>query len=95
MVAAETRSPGCFSTGMLSPVSAEATYLLWVDVSSVCSDSVKLAEHLVRNAGLFVCDGAEYGECGRGFIRINLGTRRALVLEGMERLKKGIEAFLG
>ncbi|MBQ9084588.1 MAG: pyridoxal phosphate-dependent aminotransferase [Clostridia bacterium] len=80
---------------MLSPVSAEATYLLWVDVSSVCSDSVKLVCHLVKSAGLFVSDGAEYGECGRGFIRINLGTRRALVLEGMERLKKGIEAFFG
>ena len=72
---------------------AEATYLLWVDISDVCSDSVMFAKFLRQEAGLFVCDGAEYGECGRTFLRINLATRRELVIEGMKRLEKGVKLF--
>ena len=75
----------------LHVVSADATYLLWVDISGVSRDSVAFAESLRKKTGLFVNEGAEYGETGRTFIRINLATQRARVEDGLKRLKKFID----
>lgn len=90
------------------PVEAEATYLLWVDVSGIgvteaaakgrpgCEGrtvSEFIAHELRRITGLFVCEGSEYGMAGDGFLRINLACPKSTVKEGMERLKKGIEAI--
>ena len=72
---------------------SSATYLLWVDASSLGIDSVTLCDMLMKSVGLKLSDGLEYGECGRFFLRINLATSRDNVLRGMELLKKGIEAI--
>ena len=74
----------------LSCVGADATYLLWIDVSRVCSDSVKFVEAVRKKTGLFLCDGVEYGECGRGFVRMNLATQRSRLFDGLHRLKQAI-----
>ena len=34
---------------------------------------------------------AEYGECGRHFVRMNLATQRSRLLDGLERLKNGLD----
>ena len=78
----------------LHAVSAEATYLLWVDISGVASDSVVFSENLRKKTGLFVNDGAEYGAPGKAFIRINLATQRARVEDGLKRLKAFVDAKL-
>lgn len=70
----------------LHAVSAEATYLLWVDISGVSNDSVAFTEKLRKKTGLFVNDGAEYGKPGECFVRINLATQRARVEDGLKRL---------
>lgn len=67
---------------------SEATYLLWIDVSGVDADSVRFCERLRRETGLYLSDGAEYGECGSHFVRMNLATRRELVLDGLSRLER-------
>lgn len=74
-------------------VPSEATYLLWLDISAYTSDSVKLAEFIRRQTGLFVSDGAEYGKAGEAFLRINIACPRALVQDGLGRLKRGLESF--
>ncbi len=71
----------------LYAVHSEASYLLWVDISSLSSDSVSFAKELRAVTGLYVNDGAEYGDAGKCFLRINLATRRALVKDGLERLR--------
>ncbi len=71
----------------LKCVHSEASYLLWVDISAVNTDSVAFCKELREKTGLFVNDGAEYGECGRSFVRINLGTQLERVKDGLERLK--------
>ena len=78
----------------LHVVPSEASYLLWVDISGVFSDSVAFSEKLRKETGLFVNDGAEYGECGKSFIRINLGTQRSRVEDGLQRLSKFINKVL-
>ncbi len=76
---------------LLHIVPSEATYLLWIDISAYHSDSVILAKMIREKTGLYVCDGAEYGENGRSFIRLNIATTRALVLDGLTRLKRALK----
>ena len=71
----------------LHVVAADASYLLWVDISGVSNDSVAFSENLRKKTGLFVNDGSEYGESGKTFIRINLGTQRKRVEDGLKRLE--------
>ncbi|MBR7116335.1 MAG: pyridoxal phosphate-dependent aminotransferase [Clostridia bacterium] len=78
----------------LHAVRGDATYLLWIDISEVLSDSVEFCKRLRDLTGLFLSDGAEYGECARGFVRMNLATQRSRVYDGLDRLKKGVEAIL-
>ena len=71
-------------------VRADATYLIWVDVSAYTSDSDALKEEIFEKTGLYLSSGAAYGECGKQFLRINLATQRANVIDGMNRLKKAL-----
>ena len=70
-----------------------ATYLLWIDISELSDDSVEFCEKLREYTGLYLSDGAEYGECGRTFVRMNLATQRARVMDGLERLRRGCETY--
>lgn len=72
---------------------SKATYLLWIDISGVSDDSVDFCEKLRESTGLYLSDGAEYGECGRRFVRMNLATQRSRVMDGLERLKRGAEKY--
>jgi cystathionine beta-lyase len=74
-------------------VPAHATYLLWVDCSSITQDTACLCQFLRSVAGLYVSSGEAYGETGRGFIRINAACPRERLEDGLTRLKKGIELF--
>ncbi len=76
-------------------VPSEATYLLWLDCREYAEDSVALMEFIRRETGLYVSEGAEYGEAGKHFLRFNVACPRARVQEGLERLKKGLEAYDG
>jgi len=78
----------------LHVVPSEATYLLWIDCSAITTDSVELTEFLRRETGLYLSEGAEYGENGRRFVRMNLACPASLVEDGLARLKKGVEAYV-
>ena len=72
---------------MLRAPHGEASYLMWVDVSALTQDSEAFARELREKTGLFINGGAEYGGNGNLFIRINLATQRARVLDGLSRLE--------
>lgn len=76
-------------------VPSEATYLLWLDCGAYCEDSVRLAEFIRKETGLYVSDGTEYGRTGEPFLRINIACPRARMMEGLERLQKGLGRFAG
>lgn len=65
----------------------EGTYLAWVDCRAAGSDSGRLAQRLLDEAKLKVSPGAMYGPGGDGFLRINMACPRALLVEGLHRLK--------
>ena len=74
-------------------VPADATYLLWIDLSAVCDDATHLADFIFEKTGLHVCAGAIYGDPGKKFIRVNIACPRSVLEDGLNRLKKGIELY--
>ena len=71
----------------------DATYLAWVDVSQITDDGYKFCEYLKDNFKVYFSYGEEYGKSFKGFIRINLATSRKNVIEGLNRLLKGVKDF--
>ena len=78
----------------LRVVRADATYLMWIDISAISDDSVAFTERLRELTGLYLSEGREYGECGKSFVRMNLATQRQRLEDGLARLKKGVEIIL-
>lgn len=74
-------------------VPSDATYLLWMDCSKVCANSVELVQFIREETGLYVSDGLEYGENGKSFIRMNVACPSERLEDGLERLKTGIERY--
>ncbi len=83
----------CENMPKLKAYVADATYLLWVDISAYSLNSEAFAHDLRAKTGLYVNDGAEYGHGGEGFLRINLATQRKNVEDGMARLCNYIKAL--
>lgn len=75
-------------------VPSNATYLLWIDCSNICEDSSELVESIKETTGLILCDGKEYGDNGKQFIRMNIACPQQRLLDGLHRFNKGIKLFL-
>ena len=73
-------------------VPSDATYLLWLDCTSLGMTSRELWEHIRRSAGLYLSDGSVYGS-PEGFLRMNIACPRSTVRDGLERLKKAVSAL--
>lgn len=78
---------------MLTLIDSKATYLLWIDCSSICNDTSPLLEEIRNNTGLYLCEGKEYGDVGKSFIRMNIACPKEILIDGLTRLKKGIEIY--
>lgn len=75
-------------------VKSYGTYLLWLDVSSICDDASKLRDFILEDAKLLLNEGNEYRGNGKSFLRMNIACPKKLLFEGLERLKKGIEDYM-
>ena len=60
----------------------EATYLAWIDCSSLGLDNP--AEHFLEH-GVALSPGSQFGE--PNFVRLNFGTQRSRLKEALERIK--------
>lgn len=65
----------------------EATYLVWVDCSAIGLTSKEIAGKLLLDEKVWVNEGTLYGEAGEGFIRINIATRRDLLIKGLNKIR--------
>ena len=74
-------------------VPSEATYLLWIDCAKVCANSVELVQFIREQTGLYLSDGLEYGENGKCFVRMNVACPQERLMDGLERLKTGIDKY--
>lgn len=76
----------------ISPVSARATYLLWLDCRNMIGSSTQFCHFIRSHSGLYLSDGNEYRN-GEGFLRMNLACPRQQVEDGMKRLKESVAAY--
>ena len=76
----------------ISPVSARATYLLWLDCRNMIGSSTQFCHFIRSHSGLYLSDGNEYRN-GEGFLRMNLACPRQQVEDGLKRLKESVAAY--
>lgn len=72
----------------------EGTYLAWLD----CREAgIPGNPHhfFLREARAALNDGAEFGRGGEGFVRLNFGCPRPLLLEGLRRLRAALASLAG
>jgi cystathionine beta-lyase len=74
-------------------VPSEATYLLWLDCSNISDCATELADFIREKTGLYLSEGSQYGKAGDMFLRMNIACSRKVLLDGLERLKQGIEIY--
>ncbi len=65
----------------------EGTYLVWIDITAAGLSSAEFARLLLEKENLWITHGNLYGEDGEGFIRINIGCPRTLLVQGLEKIK--------
>ena len=64
----------------------EASFLLWMDFRAWHLPQKELVRKLVYDAKVGLNNGTDFGPEGEGFMRMNIGTNRETVLEGLRRI---------
>lgn len=73
----------------------EGTYLAWLDCresAAYRSGDQDPGDFFLQQARVGVNDGAAFGKGGKGFIRLNFGCPRSMLLESLERMRKALLA---
>ena len=68
----------------------EGTYLAWLDCRGAGPAAVDPFTFFLERAKVAFNDGALFGRGGQGFVRLNFGTPRALLTEGLERMRRAL-----
>ena len=71
-------------------IKPEATYLLWLDFRALGLSQPDLVDLLIHKAGLGFNDGTAFGPDGIGFMRVNIGCPRSMLLDGLLRLENAL-----
>lgn len=72
----------------------EGTYLIWIDCGITGMKSKELADRLLEQQQLMVSPGIEYGAGGDNFIRLNIACPRSRLIDGLERLERGLDTIV-
>jgi cystathionine beta-lyase len=78
----KTRLPG------VKVMKPEATYLIWLDFTEYGMQNEELMKFTAKNARVGLNDGGRFGTGGDGWLRINIGCPKSILLEALERLEK-------
>lgn len=72
-------------------VEHEGTYLVWLDFRQTGLTVSELEQLIIDKAKLWLDSGKIFGECGKGFQRINVACPRSILEEALGRIKKALE----
>ena len=79
----------------LEVLKLEGTYLVWVDITALEFTSDEVADKLLKEAKVWVNSGTMYGrKAGQGYLRINIATPRATLMEGLKRMGRLLSQYL-
>ena len=71
----------------IKPIRPEASFLVWLDCRAHGLSQEQLLERFRETAGVYLSDGASYGQGGEGFVRLNIGCPRSVLKEALEHIK--------
>lgn len=71
---------------------AEGTYLAWIDCRKVNLPDVP-SQYFLEECKVALNSGADFGEAGKGFVRLNYGCPRSTLEDALERMTEGIVKF--
>jgi cystathionine beta-lyase len=66
----------------------ESTYLIWLDFTAYGMKNQELSAFATQKAKVGLNDGGRFGTGGDGWLRINIGCPRSILVEALERLEK-------
>ena len=69
----------------------EGTYIFWIDFRGYGFNEERLTDFLVNEAKVALDPGTWFGVEGVGFARLNIGTTRAQLKEGLERIADALD----
>jgi cystathionine beta-lyase len=69
---------------------AEATYLAWLDCRGSAGAGRDPYTFFLERARVALNDGVTFGPGGAGFVRMNFGCPRAVLAEGLERMRAAL-----
>ncbi|HSF82730.1 MAG TPA: PatB family C-S lyase [Anaerolineales bacterium] len=72
----------------ISMVSPEGTYLAWLDCREAGLDDPY--QFFLENARVALNDGVTFGYGGQGFVRLNFGCPRSILVEALQRMRRAL-----
>ena len=75
-------------------VRPQASFLLWLDCRELNMSQEALVELFVKKAHLALNDGTMFGKEGEGFMRLNIGSPRKVILEALAHLKEAVDSLM-
>lgn len=71
----------------ITALSMDGTYLAWLDCRKLNLTGEELNDLFLKKAGVWLHNGATFGECGEGFMRMNIACPASVLEEAIERIK--------
>ncbi|MBO7648921.1 MAG: PatB family C-S lyase [Bacteroidales bacterium] len=71
----------------------EASFLIWMDFRELGLSHKELVDKMLYDAKVGLNSGLDYGPEGEGFMRMNIGTPRAIVKEALDHITSALSAY--
>ena len=69
----------------------KATYLAWLDFTQLEFETLPY-EFFFETAKVALSNGAVFGENGKGHVRLNFGTSRRILKQGLSRMDRALQS---
>lgn len=70
----------------------DATYLAWLDFTQLDLRESPY-DFFLKRAKVALSDGTNFGEVGKGHVRLNFGTSRSILKKGLDRMRKALRSL--
>lgn len=74
-------------------IKAEGTYLFWIDCHKLGMAQSELMDFFVKKIKIGVNNGIAFGPEGKGFVRMNIGCAKPVLIEALSRIEKAVKAL--
>lgn len=72
-------------------IEPEGTYLLWLDCRALGMDDKELRHFFIYHSKVGMNPGTVFGEGGSGFMRMNIGAPRRIIMKALERIEQALQ----